>query len=279
MNEESSHATQQNYSGFIYIWFDAEAKKYYIGSHKGTIEDGYRGSGLFFKKAYSKRPEKFKRRILEYVHEKENIIERENYWLSMIDPKDLGKKYYNLKKVAAGGDIVSTLSPEARQQHAEKSSIASKKYWSSISEEERETRRKTCFGGNKFDRSYMTEKNRKNKKFGKDNHFYGKTHSEEFIEKTRKLHTGNTYRLGSTLSTESKENISKNNPNRKPINTPFGVFASSDEFAKRIGSCVGNIMRDRLDCKITKHQVERSKLFQEHQIGKTPRELGYSYVN
>jgi hypothetical protein len=117
------------------------------------------------------------------------------------------------------------------------------------------------------------------KKFGKDNHFYGKTHSEEFIEKTRKLHTGNTYRLGSTLSAKSKENISKNNPNRKPINTPFGVFASSDEFAKTIGIPIGNIMRDRLDCKITKHQVERSKLFQEHQIGKTPRELGYSYVN
>jgi group I intron endonuclease len=274
-----SHDTQQKYSGFIYIWFDSESKKYYIGSHKGTVEDGYTGSGLLFKKAYSKRPEKFKRRILEYVLEKENIIERENYWLSMINPNDLGKKYYNLKKVAAGGDIVSTLSPEARQQHAEKSSTASKKYWSSITEEERETRRKTCFGGNKFDRSYMTEKNRKNKKFGKDNHFYGKTHSQENIEKTRKLHSGNKYRLGSILSEESKRKISENNANRKSINTPFGIFASSDEFAEKIGSCIGHIMRNKLDCKITKRQVERSKLFQEHHIGKTPRELGYSYAN
>lgn len=27
--------------GFVYIWYDRKRKLYYIGSHKGNINDGY----------------------------------------------------------------------------------------------------------------------------------------------------------------------------------------------------------------------------------------------
>ena len=148
-------------TGFIYLWKDTEKNKYYIGSHVGSINDGYVGSGKFFFRAYKKRPHAFKRRILENNIPQDQIKEREEYWLSMIDDQELGVRYYNLKKVAFGGDIISTLTEEAKEQHKIKSGIASKKYWDSISKEEYENRKKTAFGGNAFDREYLRERNKK----------------------------------------------------------------------------------------------------------------------
>jgi hypothetical protein len=37
---------------------------FYIGSHMGTLEDGYIGSNIRLQRAYNKRPEDFKRKIL-----------------------------------------------------------------------------------------------------------------------------------------------------------------------------------------------------------------------
>ena len=124
-------------TGFIYLWRDSEKNKYYVGSHIGSIDDGYTGSGHIFSPAYKKRPHAFKRRILENNIPQDQIKEREEHWLSMIDDQELGVRYYNLKKVAFGGDIVSTLSEEAREQHRIKSGIASRKFWDNISEEEK----------------------------------------------------------------------------------------------------------------------------------------------
>ena len=59
------------YFGFIYEWIDSTNGKTYIGSHKGSIEDSYVGSGKLFKRAYDKRPDKFNRKIIEYVKNNE----------------------------------------------------------------------------------------------------------------------------------------------------------------------------------------------------------------
>jgi hypothetical protein len=167
--------------GFIYIWFNKKTKMYYLGSHKGAPDDGYVGSGKFFKSAYKKNPTQFKRKIIEFVENEENIILRENYWLSMIKPNELGNKYYNLKNVASGGDIVSKLSEKGRKSHSMKSSAAAKNFWDSLDQTERnnlnkkiksavrqfwenlsqEEKEARSFGGNVFDRSYMIERNKK----------------------------------------------------------------------------------------------------------------------
>lgn len=92
------------YDGFVYIWFDSHRRKFYIGSHQGTTDDGYVGSGKLFTRAYNKRPTSFKRRIIEYVTGNlRTIHEREQYWLGFIKPSELGDRYYNIKKQASGG--------------------------------------------------------------------------------------------------------------------------------------------------------------------------------
>ena len=89
--------------GFVYIWFDRKNKRYYIGSHKGNPEDGYISSSSWMKNAYYRRPEDFKRKILSIRGNRRELLEEEQKWLDLIDDKELGKKYYNLKKKAYGG--------------------------------------------------------------------------------------------------------------------------------------------------------------------------------
>lgn len=51
-------------NGFVYLWENKINGMMYIGSHKGNIDDGYVGSGVFFKRAYNKNPKNFQRTIL-----------------------------------------------------------------------------------------------------------------------------------------------------------------------------------------------------------------------
>ena len=110
-------------SGFVYLWKDMQKNKFYLGSHIGAQDDGYTGSGHRFLLAYNKRPESFRRRILEQYDSitRKELLAREQLWLQQIKPEELGKKYYNEKRVAAGGNIVSELSEEKRKLHKEKS--------------------------------------------------------------------------------------------------------------------------------------------------------------
>lgn len=93
-------------AGFIYIWRDKKRRKYCIGSHLGPENDGYITSTGYMKTAYLKRPTDFRRKIIEYVYEPNLTILhiREQYWLNMIKNDELGKKYYNYKKHASGGN-------------------------------------------------------------------------------------------------------------------------------------------------------------------------------
>lgn len=89
----------QDKYGFIYIWFDKKHRRFYIGMHWGTEEDGYICSSSWMKQAYKHRPNDFKRRILEYVHtNRKDLYEREKYWLSFIKDNELKIKYYNISK-------------------------------------------------------------------------------------------------------------------------------------------------------------------------------------
>jgi hypothetical protein len=150
--------------GFIYLWHDRTKKKYYLGSHLGLPNDGYVGSNNHLLKAYRKRPDSFKRRILEsHVNiNSKDLLYREQLWLDLIKPEELQKKYYNQKKVAAGGDIISFLTEEQKRQHSKKSGLASKKFWDNITKEELNKRKINAFGGNKFSRDYLRERNKIN---------------------------------------------------------------------------------------------------------------------
>jgi hypothetical protein len=63
-------------------------------------------------KSYKKRPNDFKRRILKYIQNVGDILLWEQYYLNMIKNSELlynRGKYYNVKRVAAGGDTTANL--------------------------------------------------------------------------------------------------------------------------------------------------------------------------
>lgn len=84
--------------GFVYRWIDSSNGMYYIGCHKGSVDDGYIGSGTYFLKAYNKRPEKFNREIL-YVGE--YFAELEDFILLELDASR-DKMSYNLVNACRG---------------------------------------------------------------------------------------------------------------------------------------------------------------------------------
>ncbi len=143
---------------FIYIWKDVLKSKFYVGSHVGTINDGYICSSVWMKNAYRKRPNDFRRRILEHTTD-DVVRSREEYWLSMISDSELTTKYYNAKKTSAGGDIFSLLPDVKKQSIRQKCSKASQDFWNNMTQNEYEHRVKTAFGGNTFSREYMKERN------------------------------------------------------------------------------------------------------------------------
>lgn len=88
--------------GFVYIWYDRKHKRYYVGSHWGTTDDGYVCSSTWMRNAYRRRPNDFRRRIIKLVEDRTNLYETENYYLNMIQPDEMGSKYYNLRSGVKG---------------------------------------------------------------------------------------------------------------------------------------------------------------------------------
>ncbi len=82
--------------GFVYIWHDRKHHRYYVGSHWGTVDDGYICSSRWMRKAYRRRPEDFKRRILSIVTtNRHDAYLKEEAWLKLMKPEELGERYYN----------------------------------------------------------------------------------------------------------------------------------------------------------------------------------------
>ncbi len=93
-----------NYSGFIYEWTNKLDGMKYLGSHKGTIDDGYTGSGKRFENAKNKYGiENFERTIVEYIEKEEDILVREQYYLDTLNCAK-SPRYYNISPTAGGGD-------------------------------------------------------------------------------------------------------------------------------------------------------------------------------
>jgi hypothetical protein len=88
--------------GFVYIWFDRKYKRYYIGCHWGSTDDGYVCSSSWMKKAYKKRIHDFKRRILKTdIQYRPDMYIEEQRWLNMIKKEEIKPlndmpRYYNL---------------------------------------------------------------------------------------------------------------------------------------------------------------------------------------
>lgn len=83
--------------GFVYIWYDRKHKRYYVGSHWGSEDDGYICSSRWMRKSYKRRPEDFTRRILKKINtSRQDLYEEETRYLNMIKPEEIKVRYYNL---------------------------------------------------------------------------------------------------------------------------------------------------------------------------------------
>lgn len=82
--------------GIVYLWFDRKHKRYYLGSHWGTENDGYICSSRWMRNSYKRRPQDFKRRILlKNISNEIHTRKAEHKLLQMIKSEELGIKYYN----------------------------------------------------------------------------------------------------------------------------------------------------------------------------------------
>jgi len=96
---------RQDYFGYIYEWTNIKNGMRYIGSHYGSVEDYYIGSGKNFKVAYKKSPGDFFMTVLEYIikDDKELVLLVEKKWLDSVPNIKDDSCYYNLNNDAAGG--------------------------------------------------------------------------------------------------------------------------------------------------------------------------------
>ena len=118
--------------GFVYRWYDVSNDKFYIGSHKGTPDDGYLGGGVLFRRAYTKRPESF---IREIMYTGVNYREYEQIILDYEDAAS-SEEFYNLVNQAWGGSpkgIKKKASTRLKMSKASKGKPKSNKHRENVS--------------------------------------------------------------------------------------------------------------------------------------------------
>ena len=201
--------------GFIYLWYDRKRKMYYIGSHWGTEDDGYICSSNRMRDAYRRRPQDFKRRIIQRNIERSVLLDEEYRWFQYISDEELGKKYYNLRKHKWGHwstDENKRISAVEKRKETLKTSEPWKKYTKSLigrslSDETKQKLRESA------EKQFSDPENRK--KAGEANlgksHFSGKTHSKESRKKMSESLKGhipwNKGKTGMKHSEETKEKM------------------------------------------------------------------------
>jgi hypothetical protein len=189
--------------GFVYIWFDIKHKRFYIGCHWGSEDDGYICSSRWMRQSYKRRSVDFKRRIISRVYSNRNdLLVEEGKWLQLISENQLGNRYYNLTNHTNGH---WTSDSSKRLTVGQKISIANKGRISSAKgiplSEERKQKLSTMWKG-------------KSKNY---------TRSEETRTKisanSRRLQAeGRVGMAGKRHSEATKQKMSQNNAMNDPIN-------------------------------------------------------------
>jgi len=82
--------------GYIYLTTNTVNNKKYIGQHKASHQDDYIGSGTLLLRAIKKhKKENFINEILEVCYSKEEMNEREFYWIDKFNAVE-SEMYYNI---------------------------------------------------------------------------------------------------------------------------------------------------------------------------------------
>lgn len=170
--------------GIVYGWINIENQKWYIGSHFGTLDDGYISSGKIFLAAYKKNQNKMMRQIL-YIGP--DFRKAEEFYLLFLDAAR-DRQSYNMKNTVFGGGVpLENLSIETRHKISE---ALRRRVRKPLTPEQRQKISKTLTG-----RKLPEELKQKYSEIrkGDKNSFYGKKHTDESKEKMRAANLGKRY--------------------------------------------------------------------------------------
>ena len=155
--------------GYVYKTTDLINNKIYIGQHKSNVfDDKYYGSGIIIGRLLKKYPiENFKCEILEECFSKEELNEKEVYWIEQLDSRnpDIG---YNIASGGAFGDSGYHMGMLGKQQ-SDKQKLAASINGSYVRTDEWRLNKSESMLGN----------NNGHWNKGRESTFKGKHHSEK----------------------------------------------------------------------------------------------------
>ena len=141
--------------------------KSYVGQFSGKSFETYFGSGKLIKSAIKKYGlENFFKTILEECSSKDELNQREVYWIKELQTIKNG---YNLTEGGTGGDLSDFINYDKGWVEGQRKST--KKYWDTISEDEKQRRSEIVSG-------------EKNGMYGKDGFWKGKKIPQEIVKKS-----------------------------------------------------------------------------------------------
>lgn len=160
--------------GYIYLTTNLINGMMYFGQHKSeSFDESYKGSGTLVRRAYDKHGwENFKTEVLEWCQSREELNEREKYWISYYDAVN-SPDFYNIAPGGECGPIyLGELNGMYGRHHTEESKekMRNARQGKSMSKESIEKISKATSGEN--------------------HHLYGKHHTEESKEKMRQAKLG-----------------------------------------------------------------------------------------
>jgi hypothetical protein len=207
--------------GFIYLWFDCKHKMYYLGCHWGTKNDGYICSSNRMREAYRRRPQDFKRRIIQRNILKEDLLSTEHRWLSLIKESELNLKYYN-RYTSNTALRLAWAASKGRKHSSEE--IAKRAASNTGKKRTEETKRKISESNKGKIMGSLSDEHRKkvsDSLKGNKNPFYGKQHEPE-LKKQMNMKTSATMK------------------GKMPKNIPTGFWWNNGSINKRTNICPGS---------------------------------------
>ena len=155
---------------FLYLWYDAPNKKYYLGKHKGSPDDTYTHSSTVWESfTKSTIPDGVRRRILAYGTDEE--MTKLEYNILLNRKQKCWDRYYN---VSAGWPLLFDNSGPNHPLYGRKHSEETRKKQSEV---------KKGINNPNYGRKHSEETRKKLSEANK-----GRKHSEESKKKMREWH-------------------------------------------------------------------------------------------
>ena len=180
--------------------------EYYIGIHRGELNDGYIGSGKLFLRKYNKNPNNFKRTILNVFDNYDDALKMESQLVNKNTIEE--EKCLNLKIGGEGGGS-PWKNDSTRTKNHSKNML---KRWSDTRYRENVVK--------SMKEKWTDEYKQKRLNEGSIGFPQEKIDRKKLVE-TRRSGSGYQQNIGRKLTNETKQLISERAKNRKHIKCPY----------------------------------------------------------